>query len=452
MLKGFVHAGFAGGLVAAALISAAVTPAVAQTPPLGQRAGVMVDPGALPADTPLARRLTPSLPPPGVATSPALRQGWTRPPGGLGGPQVAGGGVDFLRSGPQAAPGGMPQSQFLAARPQGEPTALAPATSSAAGLGVPSASTAPVSAPRADGGMVALAPSAAAGAGPVAPPPASQPDTSDLPPGLIRQSFPRPVSGEPPPMPPRRGLEVPSGQRTLPPPSSEPPPLPPLPAAPAPLAVAQAPAAIAPPQPARGGVLDLPPLPPMPSAMPQSAVPAPRPAGPPAAAAPAPAAAPPAPAAAPPAPRPAPQAAAPAPQPAPAPAPPRPAPPQAAAPRPAPPPPVVASLPSQRLGGGEVVRLPFAAQDTSVSPAAQRVLAPVIERMRADPDLRVIVRGFAAAQPDQPAMARRLGLSRAMEVRNAFAAAGIAAQRAVVQAPPPVEGDSQPDRVEIELP
>ncbi len=110
----------------------------------------------------------------------------------------------------------------------------------------------------------------------------------------------------------------------------------------------------------------------------------------------------------------------------------------------------MAALP--RVGGGEIVRLAFEGQSTDLAPAAQRSLQPIIQRLNADPDMRIVVRGFAGAQGDSPGAARRIGLNRATAVRGALVQAGIAAARIVIQAPPTPEGDPAPDRVEIELP
>jgi len=56
---------------------------------------------------------------------------------------------------------------------------------------------------------------------------------------------------------------------------------------------------------------------------------------------------------------------------------------------------------------------------------------------------------YAAGTPEDPSTARRLSLARALAVRSALIADGIASARIYVRALGAVAGDSEPDRVDL---
>ncbi|MCX7379445.1 MAG: OmpA family protein [Alphaproteobacteria bacterium] len=122
--------------------------------------------------------------------------------------------------------------------------------------------------------------------------------------------------------------------------------------------------------------------------------------------------------------------------------------------RPAPPPPVieiVAGAPGGAARIGDGWRITFGPGLSSLSPATAQVLRDVARGLPAQASLTISA--FAQGSPEDPSVARRLSLARALATRGVLIAEGIASPRIIVRAlgaSPPI-ADGPPDRADLAI-
>jgi outer membrane protein OmpA-like peptidoglycan-associated protein len=126
-------------------------------------------------------------------------------------------------------------------------------------------------------------------------------------------------------------------------------------------------------------------------------------------------------------------------------APPPPAP-QAAPP---PPPPISDTAASAATSTGAGLRVTFGAGESDLSPASAAAIHALVKSAPSGESTSFNVVAYATGTPEDPSTARRLSLSRALAVRSALIADGIASARIYVRALGAVGGDSEPDRVDL---
>ncbi|GIL40190.1 OmpA family protein [Roseiterribacter gracilis] len=102
-------------------------------------------------------------------------------------------------------------------------------------------------------------------------------------------------------------------------------------------------------------------------------------------------------------------------------------------------------------GERSAVRLQFSTDATVLPSDVERSLAPVLNTLKATPKARIILRGYAAASDDSAGRAKRIALTRALELRNFFIAHGIDGARIDVRALGAPDDNSTADRVDIGL-
>lgn len=129
-----------------------------------------------------------------------------------------------------------------------------------------------------------------------------------------------------------------------------------------------------------------------------------------------------------------------------APIPPPPPPPQAAPP---PPPPISEGATSAALTTNAGLRVTFGAGQTDLSPASAEAIRNVVQSASASDTTSFNVVAYAAGTPEDPSTARRLSLSRALAVRSALMADGVASSRIFVRALGATGGEDAPDRVDL---
>ena len=122
--------------------------------------------------------------------------------------------------------------------------------------------------------------------------------------------------------------------------------------------------------------------------------------------------------------------------------------------RPAPPPPVieiVAGAPGGAARTDEGWRITFGPGLSALSPATAQVLRDVGRSLPAQAS--IIIAAFAPGSPEDPSVARRLSLARALATRGVLIAEGVASPRIVVRAlgaSPPI-ADGPPDRADLAI-
>lgn len=94
-------------------------------------------------------------------------------------------------------------------------------------------------------------------------------------------------------------------------------------------------------------------------------------------------------------------------------------------------------------------RIVFADDSAELPSDAKEKLAPIIARMKKDPDLRVELRGYAPGSGPADRQARRLSLSRTLAVRLYLTEQGIGGTRALVRALGSKTEEKPIDRVDV---
>lgn len=101
-------------------------------------------------------------------------------------------------------------------------------------------------------------------------------------------------------------------------------------------------------------------------------------------------------------------------------------------------PPQVASLPSAETpamsGGSDTISLVFAPEDAKVGESARSDLAALVRRLQKDEDLNLQLLAYASGDDASASKARRLSLSRALEVRKFLMDKGVRSTRIEVRA------------------
>jgi len=116
----------------------------------------------------------------------------------------------------------------------------------------------------------------------------------------------------------------------------------------------------------------------------------------------------------------------------------------------------VAALPSSEppamARGSDTLSLAFAAEDTKLSDSARADLATLVKRMQKDEDLNLQLLAYASGDDASASKARRLSLSRALEVRKVLMDKGIRSTRIEVRAlGNKLDGRGSADRVDAVL-
>jgi outer membrane protein OmpA-like peptidoglycan-associated protein len=129
-----------------------------------------------------------------------------------------------------------------------------------------------------------------------------------------------------------------------------------------------------------------------------------------------------------------------------------PVPPPPAAPEPVqppPPPPISDSAASAATATHAGLRVSFGVGEADLSPASAAAIKGVVQSAPTGDDTTFNVVAYAAGTPEDPSTARRLSLSRALAVRSALMADGIASSRIYVRALGAATGSEDPDRVDL---
>lgn len=116
----------------------------------------------------------------------------------------------------------------------------------------------------------------------------------------------------------------------------------------------------------------------------------------------------------------------------------------------------VASLPSSEPAamsrGSDTLSLVFAAEDSKLSDSGRAELATLVKRMQKDEDLNLQLLAYASGDEASSSKARRLSLSRALEVRKVLMDKGIRSTRIEVRAlGNKLDGRGPADRVDAVL-
>jgi len=117
---------------------------------------------------------------------------------------------------------------------------------------------------------------------------------------------------------------------------------------------------------------------------------------------------------------------------------------------PPPPPPISDSAASVAAPTGTGLRVTFGAGQSDLSPASAEAIKSVAQSAPPGATVSFNVVAYAAGTPEDPSTARRLSLARALAVRSALMADGIASSRIFVRALGAAAGDdAAPDRVDL---
>jgi outer membrane protein OmpA-like peptidoglycan-associated protein len=110
---------------------------------------------------------------------------------------------------------------------------------------------------------------------------------------------------------------------------------------------------------------------------------------------------------------------------------------------------IVAGAPGEVARLGEGWRITFGPGLSALSPATAQALREAARALPAPAS--VTVSAYAPGSPEDPSVARRLSLARALAARGVLIAEGIASPRIIVRAlgaSPPI-ADGPPDRVDL---
>jgi len=128
---------------------------------------------------------------------------------------------------------------------------------------------------------------------------------------------------------------------------------------------------------------------------------------------------------------------------------PPPAPPANAAPPPAPP--IAADAGSTASATSAGLRLTFAAGKSDLSPGSADSVKHVVQGAPPGDATTFNVLAYAAGDPDDPSVARRLSLERAIAVRSVLMADGVPSSRIYLRALGSEPGQGPPDRVDLSV-
>jgi outer membrane protein OmpA-like peptidoglycan-associated protein len=128
---------------------------------------------------------------------------------------------------------------------------------------------------------------------------------------------------------------------------------------------------------------------------------------------------------------------------------PPPAPPANAAPPPAPP--IAADAGSTASATSAGLRLTFAAGKSDLSPGSADSVRHVVQGAPPGDATTFNVLAYAAGDPDDPSVARRLSLERAIAVRSVLMADGVPSSRIYLRALGSEPGQGPPDRVDLSV-
>ncbi|MDR3532939.1 MAG: OmpA family protein [Rhodopila sp.] len=118
---------------------------------------------------------------------------------------------------------------------------------------------------------------------------------------------------------------------------------------------------------------------------------------------------------------------------------------------PPPPPPVSNNAATAAAPTVSGLRLTFAAGESDLSPDSMASIQALAAAAPAGDATSFNVLAYAPGKPDDPSTARRVSLSRAMAVRSALIADGVASARIFVRALGEQYGDGPPDRVDVNV-
>jgi outer membrane protein OmpA-like peptidoglycan-associated protein len=93
----------------------------------------------------------------------------------------------------------------------------------------------------------------------------------------------------------------------------------------------------------------------------------------------------------------------------------------------------------------EAYRLAFAADSSELTPSEKAVLDKIVGKMKSEEKTRLQLRAYAGGSPDTTSAARRLSLSRALNVRSYLSEKGVAPSRLDVRAFGMATAPSRPD-------
>lgn len=110
-----------------------------------------------------------------------------------------------------------------------------------------------------------------------------------------------------------------------------------------------------------------------------------------------------------------------------------------------------ASSPAPKASSGSAISIAFDTDTKSLPPSASGTLGEVAEKMKADKSMRIQLLAYASAGERSEAKARRLSLSRALEVRSYLIGKGVASTRMDVRALGNQASSGSPDRVDMTL-
>lgn len=105
-----------------------------------------------------------------------------------------------------------------------------------------------------------------------------------------------------------------------------------------------------------------------------------------------------------------------------------------------------ARAPSVPLGDG--TRIAFTGEETELNDTGKQALAGVVQKLQAQPTMRVQLLAYASGTPDQASKARRTSLSRALAVRTYLLAQGVQSTRIDVRALGNTTDEQPADRVD----
>jgi outer membrane protein OmpA-like peptidoglycan-associated protein len=116
-----------------------------------------------------------------------------------------------------------------------------------------------------------------------------------------------------------------------------------------------------------------------------------------------------------------------------------------------PPPPVSDKAATAAAPTATGLRLTFAPGQSDLSPESAASIKQLADATAGGDGTTFNVSAFAPGKPDDPSTARRVSLSRAMAVRSALVADGVASARIFVRALGEQHGDGPADRVDVSV-
>ncbi|WP_084608469.1 OmpA family protein [Nisaea denitrificans] len=110
-----------------------------------------------------------------------------------------------------------------------------------------------------------------------------------------------------------------------------------------------------------------------------------------------------------------------------------------------------ATSPAPKASSGSAISIAFDTDAKSLPASASGTLGEIAEKMKADTSMRIQLLAYASAGARSEAKARRLSLSRALEVRSYLIGKGVASTRMDVRALGNQASSGSPDRVDLTL-